>query len=258
MNRLLGLLLILRALSPILILLVIAVAVAVILGDLRAAVDEPIQNVKTELNEIRTTVEDVRQNFEDVTSAVTEAVNELQSFSIPNLIPNIPDFFSIPSLDIPDLSVPVPTITVNMTSLDLGPATIRYPSSITVGTRTVLLTIPNIPSFNVPVPGLGALDDMLRNALSGITSVFDVFDEAFASIGELTDTLQTVPDSFNTISIETQALLDGLRDALGRWGSTLTIVLVVLAVLMVIYFAIPMLDDFRRGWRLLRGLPAEA
>lgn len=257
MSRFLGLLLILRALSPILIVLIIAVAVSIILGDLHAAVDEPIQNMKTEFDEIRTAVEDARQDFEDVAREVTDVVNELQSFSLPNLIPNIPDFFSIPSLDIPDLTVPVPTITVNTSRIDLGPATITYPSSITVGSRNVTLTIPNIPSFNVPVPDLGALDDALRNALSGITSVFDEFDEAFASISVLSETLQMVPDSFNAISTEMQALLDGLNGLLVRWGGTLATVLVVLAALVVLYFAVPILDDLRRGWRMLRGLLAE-
>lgn len=256
MSRLFGLLLIIRALSPILILLVIAIAVAVILGDLRAAMDEPIQNMKTEFDEIRTTVEDVREDFETVTSEITEVVNALQSFSLPNVIPNIPDFFTIPSLDIPDLTVPVPTVSVQMCSVNIG-VRISYPCGITVGTRNVTLAIPNIPSFNVPLPALGALDDTLRNALSGITGIFDVFDEAFASIGELSETLRNVPDSFNAISTETQALLDALSGLLVKWGSTLSLVLISLAVLVVIYFAVPFLDDFRRGWRMLRGLSAE-
>lgn len=256
MSRLLGLLLIVRALSPILILLVIAIAVAVILGDLRAAVDEPIQNMKSEFDEIRTTVEDVREDFETVAAEITEVVDALQSFSLPTIIPNIPDFFSIPSLDIPDLTVPAPTVSVQMCSVSIG-VTISYPCGLTVGTRNITLAIPNIPSFNVPMPALGALDDALRSALSGITGIFDVFDEAFASIGELSETLQAVPDSFNAISAETQALLDALRDLLVKWGSTLSLVLIILAVLVVIYFAAPILDDLRRGWRMLRGLLAE-
>jgi hypothetical protein len=235
---------------------VIAIAFSVILGDLRAAVEPPIQNKKQEFDDIRAAVEDARQDFESVVSEVTELVEELQSFSIPNLIPNIPNFFTIPSLNIPDLTVPVPTISVQTCSVNIG-VTISYPCGITIGSRNVTLTIPNIPSFNVPVPGLGALDDVLRDALSGITGIFDVFDEAFASIGQLAETLQTVPDSFNAISADMQALLDGLAGLVVRWGSTLTIVLLVLAGLVIIYFAVPILDDLRRGWRLLSGQPAD-
>src|SRR5262245_3465213 len=120
MSRLIGLLLLIRALSPILILLIFAIAIMVILGDLRAAVDPPIQNMKTEFDQIRTTVEDVRQDFEAVTTEVAAVVSALQSFSLPNLIPNIPDFFTIPSLDIPDVTVPVPTIRVQTCSVNIG------------------------------------------------------------------------------------------------------------------------------------------
>lgn len=257
MSRLIGLLLIIRALSPVLVLLVIAITVGIILGDLRAAVDPPIRTIRTELDTIRSTVEDVRADFEAVTREVTAVVNALGSFSLPNIIPNIPDFFSIPSLDIPDLTVPVPTVSVQTTTTTIVGISITYPSGITVGTRNITLVIPNIPSFNVPLPGLGALDDAIRNALSGITGIFDVFDEAFASIGQLSDTLRAVPDSFNAISTQTQALLDGLGSVISQWGSTLATVLIILGVLVVIYFAAPFLDDLRRGWRMLNGQPAE-
>jgi hypothetical protein len=109
----------------------------------------------------------------------------------------------------------------------------------------------------VPLPGLGEVDDLLRSALSGVTGVFDAFDTAFSTIGELNTTLQMVPDHFSAITTETENLVSNFQDVLVRWGQTLMIVMVILAALVVIYLGVPLLDDLSRGLRMLRGLESD-
>ncbi len=256
-RRISGLLLILRALAPLLIILVLGITGSIVLADVRAAVDPPLATIRGEITEIQATVGEVRDDLNAVSEEVTSLVNALQAFSIPNLVPDIPDNLSFPSLNIPNVSIPIPNVSVRFSSTNVAGVNIRYPSGLNVGSRNYDLDLPNIPSFSVPLPGLGEVDNLLRTALSGVTGVFDAFDTAFSSIGVLNDTLQTVPDHFNAITSETENLVDNFQRVLVSWGQTLLIVVVILLVLVIIYLGVPVLDDLTRGWRMLRGLEAD-
>ena len=256
-RRISGLLLMVRALAPILIVLVIGVAGWIVLSDVRAAVDPPLATIRGEIGEIRETVGAVRDDLTAVNAEITSLVSALQAFSIPNLIPNIPGNLSFPSLNIPNVNIPIPSVSVRTSSTNIAGVNISYPSGINVGSTSFNLDLPNIPGFSVPLPGLGDVDDLLRSGLSGITSVFDAFDTAFSSIGDLNATLQAVPEHFSTITTQTENLVTNIRGVLTRWGETLLIVMVILLALVMIYLGVPLLDDLTRGWRLLRGLEAD-
>ncbi|MBZ0303943.1 MAG: hypothetical protein K8J31_29665 [Anaerolineae bacterium] len=255
LRRISGLLLILRALSPVIIVLVLGGTLALVLNDVRAAVDPPLQSIQTEIGEIQTTVETVRGDIEAVNTEVSSLLSTLSSFSIPNLIPNIPANLSFPSLDIPNASIPVPTVSVRTSSTTIAGVSISYPSGLNIGSSTFNLNFPAIPSFSVPLPGLSQIDDALRDALSGVTGVFDSSTSAFDRIGDLNVTLQLVPGHVDAITSQAQQLLNSLARVLSRWAETLLIVMLVLLVLVIIYFGVPLLDDLTRGWRMLRGLP---
>lgn len=256
MKRIIGLLLMIRALAPLLVILIIAVGVAVIYQDVKTAVESPISNIKTAFTTLGNSIGTVRNDLETVGEDVTAVIDQLSQFDPLALIPDIPDSITLPSLNLSDLTVTVPTLTVKTSNVTILGVTLTYPSGLTIGSRNLIVDVPDLTNVSIPVPGLGQLDTAIRNALSGITDVFNVFDEAFDSISALTTSLRGLPDSFGVITTQTQTLVDGLRGVVLGWGSTLTLVLVVLFLLALIYVFVPSLDDFWRGWRMLRGLSA--
>ncbi len=256
-RRISGLLLILRALSPVLVILIVGGTLAVVLNDVRAAVDPPLQTIRTKIEDIRTTVDSIRDDIEAVNTEITGLLSVLGNFSIPNLIPNIPANLQFPSLDIPSASIPVPTVSMRTSSTTIAGVSITYPSGLNIGSTNFSLDFPAIPSFSVPLSVLGQLDDDLRDALSGVTDVFDSFSTAFSNINELNATLQLVPDHVNEITSQGELLLNSILRVLSGWAETLTLVMLALLVLVIIYFGVPLLDDLTRGWRMLRGLPPD-
>ena len=259
-RRLMGLLLVLRGLAPILVVLVIGVAGVALYNDLRAVVAPPLHNLETEIQTVRDQFETVRTHLETTVSEVTGLVSTLQGFQLPNLVPNIPDNIAIPHITIPAINVPLPDITslsFSMCSLDAGIANIPYPCGVSMGNYNFSLDIPDLPSFNLPLPGLGQLDDVLSAAFSPIADIFDLFRPFFGSLSAVIDSLQAIPDTVGQIVDEGRGLLSDTRQLFVQWGQTLLIALLILGVLVVIYFAVPMLDSLRRGWRMLRGLPGD-
>lgn len=258
MRRIIGLLLIIRAITPLLIVLSLCLTFAIILGDLQAAIDAPIQGIQKEITTVQTALGEAEADITEVVEAASTAVDTLTSFNPLALIPNIPSSISIPNLSLPDLNIPVPTASIIWDEFDpvvLPP--IDYPSGLNIGTTTATVSFSNITNTVLSITGLSSLDNTLNNALSGITGMFDEFQSAFDSIGALSTTLQTLPASFQTIVTESGNLLSNVRQVFVDSGGTLVLVFIVLLALVLIYFAVPMLDDFTRGWRMLRGLPAD-
>jgi hypothetical protein len=256
-RRFSGLLLMLRALAPLLSVLIVGLTLSIILGDVRAVAEKPIQTIQDEIGEIRGTVDSIRDDIETVNDDITALVDDLTDFNLPNLIPNIPGTLSFPSLDLPSVSIPIPTVSVRTSNFSVGNLTLSYPSGLTIGSRNFSLNIPNIPGFSVPLPGLGQLDDALRTALSPLTGIFDTFNQAFSSIGMLNITLQRIPDHFTTITDQGEQLILNLWRTVAGWGQTLLIVIGILLALVVIFFGVGLLDDLTRGWHMLLGRPAE-
>ena len=256
-RRLSGLLLMLRALAPVLTVLIIGITLSIILGDVRAAAEKPIQSIQAEIGDIRGTVDEIRDDIEKVNNDITALVSDLADFDLPNLIPNIPGSLSFPSLNLPTASIPIPTVSVRTSSFSVGNLTLSYPSGLTIGSRNFSLNIPDIPGFSVPLPGLGQLDDALRNALSPLTGIFDAFNRAFSSIGTLNVTLQRIPDHFTTITDAGEQLMLNLWGTIARSSQMLLIVIVVLLGLVIIFFGVGLLDDLTRGWHMLMGRAAD-
>lgn len=257
LRRLMGLLLVIRALAPALIVIIVAVGFGVILADLRAATAAPIRGINTAMGEMGTALETVKTDLDAALAEISDLAALFQGFTLPNLIPDIPNNIRIPSLNLPDITVPVPTNAVITTStVNIG-VNITYPSGVRFTTTNLTLVVPDLPNVDIPVPGLGALDTALRNALAPLTNIFDALDTAFDSIGALTTTLRTLPDSVQAIVDDGELLLNSIDRVLANWAGTLATVALILLILVIIYFAAPALDDLRRGLRMLRGLAAE-
>src|SRR5262245_37032805 len=153
-KRLLGLLIIVRALTPILIVLVVAVLGSIILNDLQDTLKAPVAAINTEINSLQTSIDGAKQDFQNVSDNVTTVVNAISSVRLPDLRVNIPTNISIPAISIPSASVPVPTASVSTSTYSFGSisafgqsvslGSITYPSGISIGTTNKTLSFPSI------------------------------------------------------------------------------------------------------------------
>ncbi len=258
MKRLLGLLLIIRALTPILAVLVVIWGISRIGADFQAALEQPINHLEDELNELSVTFEAAQQQFEAARQDIDDVLARLRAFQVPPLLPNLPQSITFPSITTPNPSVSVPTaIEVQWSRVDLGFARPRYPSGITINNQNVTLAVPDIPSFSTSFPAFFTnLRNGLNNLFSGFFGIFNVFDDTLSALNELGESLSRLPDSFNGVVSEGQQLVSGLQALLAKWSGLLTAALLLILALIVISFGVTFLELFRRGLRLLFGSSA--
>ncbi len=268
LRRLFGLMLIVRGLSPLLVVIVIAVTGSLIIGDVQAAMQAPVQAIENEINTIKASFDTIRTNIDTVRQQAATVVSQVQSFAagvagtINTVTQQIGSFTQPINNAISGLQSTLNTIRSGLQGFINAANSVL--SVLRSGCRIIpgcpsLPSIPSIPNLNLPnlVPNLTPLINAMSSILSPLQSIFNDFAPAVDSIRQLGAALQTLPDKFNTIIARGGEVLNGLRSVVARWGSIFTVVIIILAVLTVIYFGVPVIDNISRGWRLLRGLPAE-
>jgi hypothetical protein len=270
MSRLLGLLIILRALAPILLVALIVLTVNNVVADLRLAVEEPLDRINDQAEVLRGTFDEAKTAYQQVETRVTTVVNSIRQ--LPNLIPDISAIITIPAITLPDPVIPLPTFQVTN-------FTLRYPSGINFSSVTILgfsvpsglnitwsnvsiptittgvnnfrIDLPNIPAFNVPIPGL----DIIEAALGEVTGVFDDVSNAFKEVTDLGTILNVVPDEFNQLIADGNQLVRSVREVGVRWESNVRTVILAAVILFVVIYVTSFLEALDRGWRMLLGLP---
>lgn len=256
-RRLLGILYLIRALTPFVVIAAIAIGGVYIINELQTTLAPPIQELGNAVNELETEARAIQGELKQVSQDLTKVADTLEDFTeIPDLIPNIPSSINMPRLDIPNVNVPLPQPEVKFTEIDLGVTKIDYPSDIDFSNSTFNMDIPAIPPFEVPVPGLGELDDRLGQALKPVTSIFAEFNKVFAGANRLKSELEKAAESANKIVSQGEVLLTSIQEILAKQRGRLMFALVLLVLLSANYFLLPAINDFRKGLLLLRGLPA--
>lgn len=286
MRRLLGLLLVIRAFAPVLAILVILWGIGQMTADFQRVVNPRVERIETELADLEKKLQHAQAEFETARTHITAALEALQAFQIPDLLPNFPDSIALPRITIPDPSIRVPnSVSIEWSNFsyvvedwvpndcgfldflcDAGDWVLEtvtrvasYPSDINIGTRRLTLTIPDLPNLSIPMPDvLLDLRDGLASVFDELFGIFDIFDGTLASLRALGDTLQVVPDTITAIGDGFSAAFDSVGRLATRWGGLLLIVLVLLGSLVAVNIIVPMLDDLTRGLRMLFGaLPAK-
>ena len=290
MRRLTGLLLVLRALAPVLAVLTLYWGGMQVAGSFQGAM-KPMQAIETEMMALGATIDTARVQFEAAQDDVETALAALPNFRIPNLLPNLPANLSIPALDIPNLTVPiVPTISVEFTnatatvsrvidgacrtvfdligigSLVCDPAqtvfdslSFRYPSGISIGTRSYTINFPQLPAFTIPMPSFfNTLSSSLADVFRPIDHIFDQFDSILAQANTLGQKVSDLPDNLEGIASAGQQLVANLQQVFEQRRGLVMLAALLLGGLAVIYVIAGTLDDLLRGLRLLfSGAAAE-
>lgn len=268
MTRLAGFFILFKTLAPILIVILFAITLNSALADLRTALEAPIETINERAERLQTNFETVQGRVEDLTDSVgvvTTRVNQLI-----NQLPTIPTTLTIPAISIPS----PPPLTVPQVSLT--PRTLRYPSgisfqvteilgipliprnlsitwsnisvpSVSVSTTTLSLNIPNIPGFNVTIPGMS----IVANAINSVSQTFNPVREAFDDVRALGDALGAVGDDFAAVADGTVTALNEIREVGGRWSSQVLALTLALLALLLVAFAVQILDNLRVGLHML-------
>jgi phage-related protein len=268
LRRLLGLLLIVRGVTPFLIVAVIAIVGGLVIGDIQAATREPIQAIEAEFNTIRTNVDTLKSNVDIVVQKADAVVTEVQAF-VATATTSINDA----AQQVSDLVKPINTAISGIQSALNGvksglQAFVDAASSVWNVLKTgcnfipgcpALPSIPAIPSLNLPdlLPDFGPAVHAIQTAFTPLQNIFSDFGPVVQGIQQMGATLQSLPERFNTITAQAGELLNGVRDVVGRWGSIFATAVIILVVLSIIYFVTPLIDNIRRGWRMLRGLSGD-
>lgn len=279
MKRVLGLLLIIRALTPLLAILVILWGAGQIVADFHAAIDPPVRALQSEFETVSSTIETAQEQFETAKEDVTTLVSRLRAFSIPNLLPNLPLNLTFPAIPIPDLSFNRPdsvSITWSTASFQvpvdcgggigdaicgvIGDAvkfvtkSFAYPSRVSINTVPITITLPDVPAIPFPIPPIfNTIASGLRGMFSGFDTLFDDFRTAFDSFTTLGDHLQPIPEQVAIITQEGQALVDGLTTAVQNWSGLLAVMGGLIVLVVVVGTLMTSLDNLRRGLSLLLG-----
>lgn len=285
MRRFSGLLILVRAFTPLLMVLTIYWGYTQMIDSFRAAL-APVQVMEAEIVALGETVQTARAQFDTARNHAEAAIAVIQSFRVPDLLPNLTANLTIPSLSIPDVTVPiVPTVTVVFSNATgsitrviegacrtvfdfLGIPSIicdaartvteafnfSYPSGLQFGTANFTIDFPNIPSFTIPTP---TFFNNIANSLEGIFSSFDnifgAFDQTLARINALGQELSAIPESFNTIGQSGQQMIDNLHEVIAERTALAGTALLVALILLVIHFGAGFVQDVLRGLRLLSG-----
>lgn len=172
-RRFLGILYLVRALTPFVVIPGVAIAGVYAVNELQTILTPSPQELGDAVNELETEARTIQGELKQVSQNLTKVAETLEDFTdILVLILNIPNTIDIPRLDIPNVNVPLPKPEVKFSKVDLGVTDIEYPSNINISSTNFNMDIPAILTFKVPVPGLGELDNQLGQALKPVTSIF--------------------------------------------------------------------------------------
>lgn len=280
MQRILGVSLILRGMTPVLIPLLGVYVVFGFLADLQSVLGTPVQKIQAELTEVETIYRDAEAQWRIVQSDVAELTAQIETFQVPVLLPELPDELSVP-LSIPSASVAVPSdVAVEFESVGISQEVteevcdtiggifgsigsvvcndvtrtvteqVRYPSDLSIGTTPFSIEMPDV-ELSLPVGLLGEALQPLEELFGSIQEVFGILDAVVSGFRDLQREAQALPALLQAAVQSGTAVLDlffGMLLHLGSWQLT---VLALVALMVLISLAASALSDFTRGLRLL-------
>jgi phage-related protein len=255
-RRLIGLLIVVsHVLAP-----VLGVAGVVVARDIGADVDraanQRLAQINGEVDNIKAAVADITSTFSTIRQAVQPIINAVNAAL--SILASIPTQITIPSLVIPDIQLPritiplpgIPEISLGHIDLPLGIGRVDLPSfpgfSLPpVSFGPVSLPIPDLPAFNVSIPGLSTVISALRDAYRYIGRLAQ-------SIFDLTD-IRRVITSVNNIGNEVQQFAGDLRQIGGKYGDTVRLIVTGAVIWLVLVFVLSIFTILPRGWQMMLG-----
>ena len=228
-RRLLGVLIILRALLPLLLLLAAILIARQITVEIRAAIREPVDRINHNVQLMQAKIVTAEQGFQHVGQAVTAVTGSVNQVAAQ--VGNIPT--SIP-INLDTISVPDGFRTVRMRIAGVG---FDLPTGLTYADI-------NLDEV-LPVPGLFQVKAFFQNTFGFFGQVSQIITEVVG--------LSSITREISEILQASKEVVDSVGGTLQRWGTAAVIVLVLAMLLLLISYFEYLIRNFSRGWALLRG-----
>ena len=237
-QRLNGIVMIIYALIPIIIVVVFLITFLTILHDIKSLVSGPLVEINNTLVEVKESTQKAKEEITNIIEPIKTINAEVQeAFEI---VEQIPTGVSLPDLGIPDVNLPVKP------DVKLGGG---FPPKVNIEMKDVSVAMPTIPGFEVPVVGLQQVKTVLKDNFE-ILTVFNTIVSGIPNLDSLRDDSQKIVAGV-------QELVNGIQ----KIGSKV-LGLIIFSAIMVIPWLIKLCiapyatwayGQVTTGWSLVRG-----
>lgn len=231
LRRIFGLVIILRALLPIILVVAAIFIVGQIMKEMRLAIQEPVDTIRLNYDRMEAKVDSAVDDFNQVgaqISAVSGSIHQVaqQVGAIPvnvnlDLAPvPVPDGFETKRIKILDVSFDLPT-----------------------GIKTRNFSLDK----NIPIPGLQQVKNFFGNT-------FGFFSDVNTIVTDVVD-LVSITREMGGIGKAVKEMIDGIGGVLGKWGRIILILLILVILLQIAAYLESLNRNLSRGWAMLAGKP---
>ncbi|NEO74399.1 hypothetical protein [Moorena sp. SIO3H5] len=237
-QRLNGIVMIINALIPIILVVVFLITFLTILHDIKSLVSGPLVEINNTLVEVKQTTQKAKAEIGNILEPIKTINAEVQeAFEI---VEQIPTGVSLPDLGIPDVNLPVKP------DVNLGGG---FPPKVNIEMKDVSVAMPTIPGFEVPVVGLQQVKAVLKDNLE-ILRVFNTIVSGIPNLDSLRDDSQKIVAGV-------QELVNGIQKigskVLGLIIFSAIMVIPWLIKLCIVPYATWAYGQLTTGWALVRG-----
>jgi hypothetical protein len=222
-RRLWGLVIIIRALFPILLVIAVVLIARQMVVEVRLAMAAPLARVNASIDHMQETVASTQQAVDSLNEGVSAMVESASAINerIEVELGQVTEAVGVKPLTLADKLF-------DLLGLKLSPSLI---------TRSV---------------SLGKTLDIL--GLSQVKGVFAQIANLFRDVARITGVTGIVRD-VNAIIQESQTAFQLLLDIVGKWARIVIALVLASVSLLLISYVEHLVRSLRRGWALLRGLP---
>jgi len=222
LRRFRGLLIILRVLSPILLVLGLALATWWMANQVVDATREYGDRLSAQLEEIQRAVDEANDGLEAVAGFVIATANAADQML--SNVTDLADHVSIPlpQIEVPAFTIPVINVDIDLPDFDFGTGVLQ-----------------------IPIPGVAALQDLANQLVDAGARV----TEPIAKVAELAK----VPPQLEQAAKDTAEYAGEIRSTMSGWLKAVLILLLIGAIVWVAAQARPMTSELARGFGMLVG-----
>jgi len=222
LRRLRGLLIILRVLSPILLVVGLAFATWWMAGQVVDSTREYGDRLSAQLEEISRAVDEANDGLEAVTGFVVATAQAADSML--GQVTDLADSVTIPlpMVEIPAFTVPVINVDIDLPDFDLGAGEIV-----------------------IPIPGVEPLQDLANSLVEAGATI----TEPIAKVAELAK----VPPQLEQAAQDTATYAGEVRSTMSGWLKIVLVLLAIGAILWLVAQAQPITSELARGSSMLLG-----
>lgn len=225
LRRVRGLFVITRALLPLLVVIALAVATWLMATSIVDSTADYGRRMATELEAVQQALDEANDGLEAIGGFVAATASAADT--LVGRVADIPDALtvSLPSVDIPDFTIPLINQTIRLPEFDLGTG-----------------------SLEIPIPGIGPIRDLAQELVDAGESIADPILKTAA--------LADVPPHLETAAVETVAYADDVRRTMWRWMLMVLLILLAAGIVWLIAALRPLTSELGRGWAMLGGRPS--